>query len=175
MARTPERDRRNDPLEHDDESDDVPAGGLCPICELGLGECDHLLASIDLTYSEIVSGTIFAYESSILDLLAHLAASDPDMLKAAGAGPLLEHLATLVRDETQQGASTGEALAACHAQMMAVLSHLLQEEEDVSVSSIEADDGDDSAVENLWARRPEHIVDLLIERLQELVEEVDAG
>lgn len=174
MTRTPERDRRNAPLEHD-ESDDIPTGGLCPICELGLGECDHLLASINLTYSEIVAGAIFAHERTILDLLAHLAASDPDALKVAGAGPLLEHLATLVGDETQQGASTGEALAACHAQMMAALSHLLQEEEDVSVTSIEGDDGDDSAVENLWAQRPEHIVDRMIERLQDLVEEVDAG
>ncbi|HKB83124.1 MAG TPA: hypothetical protein VKD04_07960 [Burkholderiales bacterium] len=157
----------------EEDDDDGPAGRRCPICEMLAGECDHLVASIDLTYSEFVAGAIFAHERVILDLLEHLAASDPDALKAAGAGPVLEHLATLVRDETEEGASTGDAITIYYPQLMAALSHLLQEDENVTATEIDAASDEDSSVENLWAKEPEWIVERLIERLEELVEEVD--
>ena len=171
--KNPEDDRPEDRPEDDEEDDEVPAGGRCPICELLAGECDHLVASIDLTYSEFVAGAIFAHERVILDLLEHLAASDPDALKAAGAGPVLEHVATLVTSETEEGASPGDATAIYYPQIMAALSHILQEDEDVTATGIDAATGEDSTVENLWAQEPEWIVERLIERLQGLVEEVD--
>src|SRR5258708_36058609 len=161
--------RRDD----EDDDDDGAAGRRCPICEMLAGECDHLVASIDITYSEFVAGAIFAHERVILDLLEHLAASDPDALKAAGAGPVLEHLATLVRDETEEGASTGDAITIYYPQLMAALSHLLQDDENVTATEIDAPSDEESSVENLWAKEPEWIVERLIERLEELVEEVD--
>ena len=158
----------------EEEDDEIPVGGRCPICELPGGECDHLVASIDLTYSEFVAGAIFAHGRVILDLLEHLACSDPDALKVAGAGPLLEHVATLVKAETEEGASAGDAVAIHFPQIMAAMSQLLQEDEEVTVTEIDTPTQDDSSVENLWARDPEGIVERLIERLEELVEEVDA-
>lgn len=163
-------DQRGD----EEEDDEVPAGGRCPICELLAGECDHLVASIDLTYSEFVAGAIFARERVVLDLLEHLAACDPDSLKVAGAGPLLEHVAALVKAETDEGASTGDAVAIYFPKIMAAISQLLQEDEDVTATEIDSASGDDSSVENLWAQEPEWIVDRLIERLEGLVDEVDA-
>lgn len=157
-----------------EDDDEGPAGGRCPICELLAGECDHLVASIDLTYSEFVAGAIFAHERMILDLLQHLAASDPDALKVAGAGPLLEHIATLVKAETEEGASDGDAVAIHFPKIVAAISQLLQEDEDVTATEIDAASGEDSSVENLWAQEPEWIVERLIERLEDLVEEVDA-
>ncbi len=159
----------------EEEDDEVPAGGRCPICELQAGECDHLVASINLTYAEIVAGAAFVHERVILDLLEHLAASDPDALKVAGAGPVLEHVATLVKAETEDGASAGDAVAIHFPQIMAAMSQLLQEDGDVTATEIDAASGPDSSVENLWSQDPEGIVERLIERLEELVEEVDAG
>ena len=159
----------------EEEDDEVPASGRCPICELPADECDHLLASINLTYAEIVAGAVFAHERVILDLLEHLAASDPDVLKVAGAGPVLEHVATLVKAEMEEGASAGDAVAIHFPQIMAAASQLLQEDEEVTVTEIDTPAQDDSSVENLWARDPEAIVERLIEWLEELVEEVDAG
>ncbi len=159
----------------DEEDDDAAAAGAsCPICEMLAGECDHLVASIDLTYSEFVAGALFAHERAVLDLLEQLAASDPDALKVAGAGPVLEHVATLVKGEKEEGASAGDALAIYHPQILAALSHLLQEDEDVTVSNVDADSGDDSAVENLWAQDPGGIVERLIERLEGFVDEIEA-
>jgi hypothetical protein len=158
----------------EEEDDEVPAGGRCPICELQAGECDHLVASINRTYAEIVAGAAFVHERVILDLLEHLAASDPDALKVAGAGPVLEHVATLVKAETEDGASSGDAVAIHFPQIMAAISQLLQEDGEVTVTDIDAAPGDDSSVENLWSQDPEGIVERLIERLEELVEEVDA-
>jgi hypothetical protein len=173
IPKNPDDDLPEGRPEDEDEDDDAPEGGRCPICALLAGECDHLVASIDLTYAEFVAGSIFAHERVILDLLEHLAASDPDALKVAGAGPVLEHVATLVKSETEEGASTGDATAIYYPQIMAALSHLLQEDEDVTATGIAAASGDDSSVENLWAQEPERIVEQLIERLQGLVEEVD--
>ena len=160
--------------EDDEDDDEAAAGASCPICEMLAGECDHLVASIDLTYSEFVAGALFAHERTVLDLLEQLAASDPDALKVAGAGPVLEHVATLVKGETEEGASSGDALAIYHPQILAALSHLLQEDEDVTVTNVDADTGDDSAVENLWAQDPEGIVERLIERLEGFVDEIEA-
>jgi hypothetical protein len=49
--RNPEDDFLDDPAKDDeaDEKEEVVAGGRCPICEMLAGECDHLVASIDLT------------------------------------------------------------------------------------------------------------------------------
>ena len=168
----PEDDFLEDPLDDDEDEEEVAAGGRCPICEMLAGECDHLVASIDLTYAEFVAGAIFAHERVILDLLEHLAASDPDALKVAGAGPVLEQVATLVRSETEEGASAGDAVAIYYPQIMAALSHMLQEEEDVTATGIDAASGEDSSVENLWAQEPELIVERLIERLQGLADEI---
>ena len=159
--------------EDDADEDEAAAGGRCPICEMLAGECDHLVASIDLTFSEFVAGAMFAHERTILDLLEQLAASDPDALRVAGAGPVLEHVATLVKGETEEGASTGDALDIYHQQILAALSHLLQEDDDVSVTNVDADSGDDSSIENLWAQDPEGVVERLIERLEGLVDEIE--
>ena len=171
----PEDDVPEDPPVDDEDEEEVAAGGRCPICEMLAGECDHLVASIDLTYAEFVAGAIFAHERVILDLLEHLAASDPDALKVAGAGPVLEQVATLVRSETEEGASAGDAVAIYYPQIMAALSHMLQEEGDVTATGIDAASGEDSSVENLWAQEPELIVERLIERLQGLADEIDEG
>ena len=174
-AENPEDDFLDDPSKDDDEEDEEEGevGGRCPICEMLAGECDHLVASIDLTYSEFVAGAIFAHERVILDLLEHLVTSDPDALKVAGAGPALEHVATLVKGEMEEGASAGDAVAIHYPQIMAALSHILQDEEDVTATGIDAASADDSSVENLWAQEPEWIVERMIERLQELADEVD--
>jgi hypothetical protein len=173
-AENPEDDLSEDPPEEDDEDDeDGAAGERCPVCEMLMGECDHLVASIDLTYAEFVAGAIFAHEREILDLLEQLAASDPDALKVAGAGPVLEHVATLVRAEMEDGASAGDAVSIHYPRLMAALSHMLQEEEDVTVTGIDAASEEDSSVENLWSREPEWIVDRLIERLQGLADEIE--
>ena len=170
----PENPRGNFPDGLPDEEDsEVFAGGRCPICEMLMNECDHLVASIDATYSELVAGAIFAHERTILDLLEELAARDPDALKVAGAGPVLEYVATLVRDEMEQGASSGDAVAIHFPKIISALSYMLQEDEDVTATVIDADSEDDSSIENLWAQEPEWIVEQLIERLQGLAEELD--
>jgi len=173
-AASPEDDLFDDPSEEDEEDDaESAAGERCPVCEMLVGECDHLVASIDLNYAEFVAGAIFAHERVILDLLEQLAASDPDDLKVAGAGPVLEHVATLVRAEMEDGASAGDAVSIHYPRLMAALSHMLQEEEDVTATAIDAASEEDSSVENLWSREPERIVEGLIERLQGLVDEVE--
>jgi hypothetical protein len=168
----PEDDLFDDPAE-DDEEEEGAAGARCPICEMLAGECDHLVASIDLTYSEFIAGAIFAHERVVLDLLEQLAVCDPDALKVAGAGPALEHVATLVKDETEEGATPGDAVSIYYPQIMAAVSHMLQEDEDVTATGVDAPSGDDSSVENFWAREPEFIVERLIERLQGFVDEVE--
>ena len=173
-AESPEDDLSEDPSDEDDD-DEGAAGERCPVCDMLVGECDHLVASIDLTYAEFVAGAIFAHERVILDLLEQLAASDPDALKVAGAGPVLEHVATLVRAEMEEGASAGDAVSIHYPRLMAALSHMLQEEEDVTVTAIDATSEEDSSVENLWSREPERIVGQLIERLQGFVDEVEEG
>jgi len=150
-----------------EEEDTVPAGGRCAICEMAVSECDHLVASIDVRFSELVAGAIFAHERSILDLLEELAASDPDALKVAGASPVLEYVATLVRDKKDEGHSAGDAIAIHFPHIMAA--------EDVAATAIEADSEDDSPIENLWAQDPEWIVERLIERLQGWAEEINEG
>jgi hypothetical protein len=155
------------------EEDTLPAGGRCAICEMAVSECDHLVASIDLRFSELVAGVIFAHERSILDLLEELAVSEPDALKVAGASPVLEYVATLVRDKKEEGHSAGDAIAIHFPHIIAALSYLLQEDEDVAATAIEAESEDDSPIENLWAQDPEWIVQRLIERLQGWVEEIN--
>jgi len=166
----------DDPPEDDlseDEDDEEQAAGSCPLCEMLAGECDHLVASIDLTYSELVAGAIFAQERVVLDLMEHLILSEPDALKAAGAGPALEQVAALVRAETEEGASAGDAISMHYPQLIGALSSMLQEDEDVAATAIDASSEEDSSVEHLWARQPEWIVERLIERLERLTEEID--
>jgi hypothetical protein len=173
MAETPEKNLRAQRPRDEEEPDDAQAVGRCPICEHEAGECDHLLASIDLTYSEIVAGALFAQAGAILDLMEYLAARDTDDLKVAGAGPILEFLATLVRDEMEAGAGAGDALAVIHPQIIAAVSQILQEDDDVTAIVMDPEDTDDSAVENLWAVRPERIVGQLAARLEELADELN--
>jgi hypothetical protein len=168
-----EDDLFDNPEEEEDDEEEGAAGGRCPICEMLAGECDHLVASIDLTYSEFIAGAIFAHERVVLDLLEQLVATDPDLLKVAGAGPVLEHVATLIKDETEEGASPGDAVSIYYPQIMAALSHLLREDEQVTATGPDTDLDDDSSVENLWAQEPELIVEQLIERLQGFVDEID--
>ena len=84
--KNPEHDLPEDQAEDDEEDDKGPAGGRCPICEMLAGECDHLVASIDLTYSEFVAGAIFAQERVILDLLEHLVAVIPKLSRWRARG-----------------------------------------------------------------------------------------
>lgn len=168
-----EDDLFDDPEEEADDEEEVAAGGRCPICEMLAGECDHLVASIDLTYSEFIAGAIFAQERVVLDLMEKLVAIDPDALKVAGAGPVLEHVATLVKGEIEEGASTGDAVSIHYPNLMAALSHLLREDDQVTATGTDADTEDDSSVENLWSQEPEMIVEQFIERLQGFVDEVE--
>ena len=166
-------DNHRKPLPEDEEDDnDIPEGGICPICERPAGECDHLVAAIYLTYSEVVAGAIFAHQGAILDLLEQLAASDPDALNSAGAGPALKNLAGLIQEEMAEGMSAGDAIAMHYPHILAALSHLLQDEGDVVTTAVEADSGEDSSVENLWAQDPEWAVGRLIERLEQWAREV---
>ena len=155
------------------DDDDIPVGDRCPVCELPAGECDHLVASLDLTYSEVISGAIFAHERTIFDLLEHLAASDPETLKVVGAGPELEYLASLVVAEIEEGSSVGDAVAIHYPEIIATLSFNLQEDGEVLATTVDADSAEDSSIENLWAREAEPIVERLIARYQELAQEVD--
>ena len=174
-AQNSDEDLFDDPEEEEDDEEETAAGGRCPICEMLAGECDHLVASIDLTYSEFIAGAIFAHERTVLDLMELLVAADPDTLKVAGAGPVLEHVATLVKAEQDEGASPGDAVSIHYPQIMAALSHMLREDEQVTGTGTDADAEDDSAVENLWAQEPEMIVEQFIEKLEGLVDEVDAS
>ncbi|HVY07760.1 MAG TPA: hypothetical protein VHB46_17420 [Burkholderiales bacterium] len=155
-------------LSQPDDDEDFPSGDRCPVCELRAGECDHLVVSLDLTYSEIVSGALFAQERETLDLLEHLAASDPEALKAAGAGPDLEYLATLVQSQVQEGAGTGDAVSIHYPELIATLSHNLQEDGDVLATTVDSDSEEDSSIENLWAKDPEPVVEHLIARYRAL-------
>ena len=155
------------------EDDDIPVGDRCPVCELPAGECDHLVASLDLTYSEVISGAIFAHERTIFDLLEHLASSDPETLKVVGAGPELEYLASLVLAEIEEGSSVGDAVAIHYPEIIATLSFNLQEDGEVLATTVDADSAEDSSIENLWAREAEPIVERLIARYQGLAQEVD--
>lgn len=168
MTKTPNQESTTGPSGVDDE-EDFAAGGRCPICEEPAGECDHLVASIDLTYAEIAAGALFAHERTALDALEQLCSCEPDALKTAGAGPVLEHVATLVQDEIAEGASPGDALSIYTPQILAALSLLLQEDEGVTVTNVDAE----SSIEHLWAEDPEWTVERLMERLEGLVEEVD--
>jgi hypothetical protein len=158
-----------------EEEEEVAAGACCPICQSLVGECDHLVASIDLTFSEFVAGAIFGHERVILDLAEQLATTDPGVLKAAGAGAALERVATVVAADVEEGMSKGDAVSVHFPQVMAALSHMLQENDDVSVTEVEAASGEDSSIENLWAEDAEWIVEQLIDRLQELTDEIEAG
>lgn len=171
-AEYPDDDPPEEPDEHDEEAS---AAGRCPLCEMLAGECDHLVASIDLTYSEVVAGALFAQERVVLDLLEHLILCDPAALKSAGAGPALAQAAAVVRAETEEGASAGDAISMHYPQVMGALSHLLQEDEDVAATEVDASSQDDSSVEHLWSRQPEWIVERLIERLERLTDELDTA
>ena len=54
-------------------------------------------------------------------------------------------------------------------QILAALSLLMQEDEDVTATNVDGD----SSIENLWAQDPEWAVERLVERLEVLVNEID--
>ena len=153
--------------------DEIIEGHRCPVCEKPMNDCDHLVASINLNYSELVAGAIFAHQGTILDLLERIVTSDPDTTKVVGASPVLTHVATLIREETDQDVSSGDAVVLFYPHIMAALSYIMQEDEDVTVTSVDAETEDDTTFENLWAPQPEKIIDSLIERLQDWTEEME--
>ena len=159
------------PLEVD-EDEENPGDAACPICEKRAGDCDHLVASLDLGYAELVAGAIFARQREILELLEQLASSDPDALKVAGAGPALEHVATLIQAEKEEGASAGDAIAIHYPRILAALSHVLQDDGEVTATAIDSESSDQSDLAFLWAEDPEGVVARLVERLEAWAQEV---
>lgn len=153
------------------EDDEGVAQDICPICESREGECDHLVASIDRTFSELTAGAIFAHERVVLDLLERLAAREPDLLKAAGAGPELENVATIVAAEMGEGLSAGDAVSMHLPLILAALGCMLQEQGDVTITDVDAAPGEGSSRENFWAEESERVVEGLIARLQEIADD----
>jgi hypothetical protein len=158
----------------DDTTGETPPLGTCPICERPAGDCDHLVASIDRTFSEIIGGALFARSHDILGMMERLVAIDPEALEAAGAGPALEHVAAIVAAEVDEGESPGDALAANALPMLAALSYMLQEGGDVELTEGDEGPGEVPSFEALWSEAPEAVVDRLAERLQALVDAVEA-
>ena len=154
------------------DDDEVEPSDNCPVCDAALDDCDHLVASIDHTFSEIASGTIFAHEREIFDLLEHLATRTPDELKAAGGGPALAQVASLVEGDMAEGMSTGDAVSNQYPALFEALRHILEEAGDVMVTETEVIDasGEDRTFSNVWSEDPQGVVDRLIERLEELSE-----
>ncbi len=165
----------DDDFDDDDVVDDEALGrpGNCPLCEALPGECDHLVASIDRTFSEIVAGAIFVHERDIREILEALVALGPDLLKSAGAGPALENVAESIAADIHEGLEPGEAMANNFPRLLAALSHMLQEDGEVSVSESGDVPGQTSSFENLWADEPEGVVERFIERLHALAADAE--
>lgn len=148
---------------------------LCPICDSAVGECDHLLAAIDRTYSEIESGAIFAHERAILDMIERLVVLGADALKGAGASPALVQAATLVEGDVAGGMSMGDAVSTNFPHLIEALCAMLEEDGDVSVTEGEVDEGGEEpwSYANLWSEDAEGAVERLIRRLQGLLDELE--
>lgn len=159
------------------EAEEEEAGAVehCPICDAAEGECDHLLAAIDLTFYEIDGGTVFAHERAILDMIERLAAAGPDALKVAGASPALVHAASFVETDAQGGMSMGDAVSNNYPQLMEALRYMLEEDGDVTVTEGETDEGsgDSRAYANLWSEDADGVVARLTERLQGWLDELE--
>lgn len=163
-----------------DDPDDDTAGtenppplGHCPICERPTGKCDHLVATIDRTFSEIIGGAMFAQAHEIATMMEQLAGTDPEVLDAIGAGPALEHVSAIVAAMVDEGESPSDALAACALPIMAALSYMLQEDGEVELSEGEEGPGEVPSFESLWAQAPDAVVERIVERLQGLVDQVE--
>jgi hypothetical protein len=156
------------------DDDEASAKDLCPICEAPEGECDHLVASIDRTYSELTAGAIFSHERIVLDLLERMAAREPDLLKAAGAGSELENVATIIAAEMEEGMGAGEAVSMHLPLLLSALGCMLQEQGDVMITDVDASKGEGSSRENFWAEDPEWIVERLLARLQEIADDSES-
>lgn len=159
----------------DDEFESNARADCCTICESSAGECDHLVVSIDRTFSEIVAGALFAHERDIRVILEGLVSLGPELLQDIGAGPALEQVADSVASDIAEGLESGDALANNYPRLLGALSYMLQDDGDVSVSESDIDDvpGQTSSFENLWADEPEGVVERLIERLHALVEDAE--
>ncbi|HEX4984553.1 MAG TPA: hypothetical protein VFV71_00645 [Burkholderiales bacterium] len=153
--------------------DDDATERNCPLCDRPEGECDHLVAALDLTYSEVAAGAAFAHERELLDLVEHLAGCDPEAIKVAGGGAELEYLASLVRAEVRQSTSVGDAISIHYPEVIAALSHVLQDDGEVVTTTADSDSEEDSSMEYLWAKDPEPVVLRLVERLRELADTVE--
>ncbi len=158
--------------------DDIPGNGepplgRCPFCGQAAGECDHLVAAIDRSFAEVIGGALFAQSGQVLEMMARLVCVEPETLEQIGAGPALEHVASIVANDIELGESPGEAVAANALPIMAALSYMLQEDGEVLLTESEEGPGEVPSYENLWASAPEAVVERLVERLQELVNEVE--
>ena len=147
----------------------------CPICDSAKGECDHLLAAIDLTFYEIGGGTIFAHERTILDMMERLVAVGSDALKVAGASPALAQAAAFVESDAQGGMSMGDAVSNNYPQLVEALCTLLEEDGDVTVTEGETDESssESRAYANLWSEDADGVVARLTQRLQRLLDELE--
>lgn len=156
-------------------AENPPPLGYCPICERPSGECDHLVATIDRSYSEIVGGAMFAQAQEIVDMMGRLCATDPEVLEEIGAGPALEHVAAIVAGMVDEGESPGDALATCALPILAALSYMLQEDGEVELSEGEEGPGEIPSFESLWANAPEAVIGRIVERLRWLLDMAEAG
>lgn len=159
----------------DAEDEDLAAVEHCPICDVPEGECDHLLASIDLTFCEIDGGTVFAHERTILDMMERLVTVGPDALKVAGASPALAQAAALVETEAQGGMSMGDAVSNNYPQLVEALRAMLEEDGEVTVTEGETDESssESRAYAKLWSEDADGVVARVTDRLQGLLDDLE--
>jgi len=171
----PDDDIPEDEDEDFEVEEEIAEGEHCPICDSPEGECEHLLAAIDRTYSEIESGAIFAHERTVLDMIERLVAQGPDALKTAGAGHALVQAATLVEADVEGGMSMGDAVSTNFPHLIEALCSTLEEDGDVTVTEGEVNEGTDESWSyvNLWTEDAEGAVERLIDRLQGLLDELE--
>lgn len=163
----------DDPDHDTAEAENPPPLGYCPICERPSGECDHLVATIDRSYSEIVGGAMFAHAQEIVDMMGRLCTTKPEVLEDIGVGPALEHVAAIIAGIVDEGESPGDALAACALPMLAALSYMLQEDSEVELTEGEEGLGEIPSFESIWAVAPEAVVERFVERLHGLLEMIE--
>ena len=171
----PDDDVPEDEDEAYEAEEEEPGAVHCPICDEPEGECDHLLAAIDLTFHEIDGGTVFAHERAILDMMERLAAAGPDALKVAGASPALAHAASFVETDARGGMSMGDAVSSNYPQLIEALRYMLEEDGEVTVTEGETDEGggESRAYANLWSEDADGVVARLNERLQGWLDELE--
>jgi hypothetical protein len=164
----------NEPDNGTPGTEDPPPLGCCPICNRPAGECDHLVAAIDRTFAEITSGALFVHTEEVIGMMHQLIAVGPEILRSIGSGPALQHVASIVTGDMEEGTSLGDALAANSLPIIAALSYMLQEDDEVLISEGEEGPGGAPSFENLWAEAPERVVDRLAVRLGDLLYQLEA-